>query len=489
MRERDRNMSILQELEPQKVFHYFEELSKIPRGTFDVKRVSDYCADFAKERGLEYIQDDALNVIIKKPGTAGYENSEPVIIQGHLDMVCQKTENSTHDFKTDPIEIYVDGNYVKAKDTTLGADDGIAVAYALAILDSDDIPHPPLEIIFTIDEEIGMGGAKAIDLSGIKGTMFINIDSDEEGTLLAGCAGGVNYKIDLPIKREEKTGTVAEIKISGLAGGHSGAEIHKQRGNANKLMGRLLLMLSSKLEYNLIKVNGGDKENVIPSFNTAKVMIASDKVALFKSIITETEHTWKFEFGTDESDVQVTAGFEDNQSEYVLTTECTKKAVFMITATPDGVQGYNRELAGLVETSLNMGVLETKEDLVSARFMVRSSVESKKEEMKQMLTLWAEQLGASAEMTADFPAWMYKPDSKLRPIMLDTYKEVFGTEPILTTLHAGLECGILSGQKPDLDCVSFGPFMLDIHSVKERLDIASTKRMWDYLLVVLKNCK
>ena len=249
-------MAVLENLEPKKVFHFFEEISKVPRGTFDTKKISDFCVEFAKERNLEYIQDDTNNVIIKKPGTAGYENSDPVIIQGHLDMVCEKRPGSTHDFKKDGLELYVEDGFVKAKDTTLGADDGIAVAMAMALLDSDDIPHPPIEAVFTIDEETGMYGAIALDFSNLKGKTLINVDSEIEGILTTGCAGGINIEARIPFHREKMDGTEVLVKVHGLLGGHSGMEIDKQRGNANKMMGRLLDAVSKEVKFHMVSING-----------------------------------------------------------------------------------------------------------------------------------------------------------------------------------------------------------------------------------------
>ncbi len=257
-------MAVLENQEPQKVFQFFEEMCQIPHGTFDTKRISDYCVAFAKDRGLEVIQDEANNVIIRKPGTAGYEESEPVIIQGHLDMVCEKTADSPHDFKTDGLELYVEDGYLKAKDTTLGGDDGIAVAMAMAVLDSDDIPHPPIETLFTVDEEDGMGGAHAIDLTLLKGRKLINLDSEEEGILTTGCAGGIQYVTEIPVQREERDGQLVKIRIHGLLGGHSGAEIHKQRGNSHKMMGRLLYHIAREIPFHLACVGGGS--NAIGSF-------------------------------------------------------------------------------------------------------------------------------------------------------------------------------------------------------------------------------
>ncbi len=481
----------LENLEPKLVFHYFEELSKIPHGTFDTKRISDYCVEFAKGLGLEYIQDEANNVIIKKPGTAGYENSAPVIIQGHLDMVCEKTQESAHDFKTDPLELYVEDGYLCAKDTTLGGDDGIAVAYAMAVLASNDLAHPPIEALFTTDEEEGMGGANALDMSVLKGRMLINIDSEVEGTLVAGCEGGYENPVTVPIDREEKTGTVITVNINGLKGGHSGLEIHEQHGNANKLMGRMLMTLAAKgVDFALVDFNGGSKPNVITPFATVKIVVPCPNCAKkAMELISEYEAVLKTEFGADEPDIVFTVASEDNQTVSALTKESTKNITFFITATPDGVECFSRDIDGLVETSLNLGIVSTREDSVWADFRVRSAVQSKKDNLKVVLAMWAEHFGGTASVEAEYPAWVFKTDSKLRPIMIDTYKEMFGHEPEVATIHAGLECGLFAGKLEGLDSVSFGPNMMNVHSVNEKLSVDSVGRMWEYLKAVLKNCK
>lgn len=482
-------MSVLEGLEPKAVFHYFEELSKIPRETFDSKRASDFCAEFAKARGLAYIQDEAHNVIIKKAGTAGYEESEPVIIQGHLDMVCVKTDESEHDFKNEPLDIYVEDGYIKARDTSLGGDDGIAVAYALAILDSDEIPHPPLEVIFTADEEVGMVGAGAIDLSVLEGNMLINMDSEVEGTILAGCAGAFTYNMSLPVEREEKNGSIVTVSVKGLAGGHSGIEIHEQRGNAHKIVGRILNSIKTKYDYAFVEMNGGTKENVISFVSKAKIMVAAEDAEAVKAYVEELGATIKSEFGNDEQGLKISVKVDDNVTADVCTKESTEKIVFLLIATPNGVREYSRALKGLVETSNNLGAVTTTEDHVDLLFMPRSSVESKKKELKELLDTFAAFTGASVDYYGDYPGWMYKIDSKIRPIAVETYEELFGKSPIVTTIHAGLECGLLSGKRPELDCISFGPNMHEAHSTNEKLDIASTQRMWEYLLAVLKKCK
>lgn len=488
-RKRGQYMSALEHLEPKSVFHFFEELCKIPRGTFDTKRVSDYCVNFAKERDLEYIQDEANNVIIRKPGTEGYENSEPVILQGHLDMVCEKTEDSQHDFSKDPIEPYVEGEYITAKDTSLGGDDGIAVAYVLAVLDSNSLEHPPIEAVFTADEEVGLCGAEKIDLSVLKGKKLINIDSEEEGTIISGCAGGFRLTAEIPAERETKSGDAVEIVIRGLRGGHSGIEIDEQRGNANKLIGRILNSLRAKASYRLIEVEGGTKDNVITPAAKAVVLADGKDTDGVKNYLAELAEAIKAEFGKDEPNLEITVRVTNDVTTEVCSKAATEKVVFYIMATPDGVQGFNRELAGTVDTSLNMGVVVTKEDKIAINCMVRSSVESQKLALREKLEAFAAMVGAEVKVHGEYPAWMYRAESELREIMIETYKDMFGHTPVVATIHGGLECGLFSGKRPDLDCVSIGPNMKDVHSVNEKIEIASIQRMWNYLTEILKNCK
>lgn len=480
-------MPILEDLEPKQVFHYFEELSQIPRGTFNTKAVSDYCVKFANDHGLEVIQDEINNVIIKKPGTAGYEASEPVIIQGHLDMVCEKTGDSDHDFTKDPLDLYVEDGFVKARNTTLGADNGIAVAMALALLDSKDIEHPPIEAVFTIDEEVGMGGAEGIDLSPLKGKMLLNLDSEDEDTITAGCAGGFSFRMYLPIERKTVKGDCLEVLLKGLKGGHSGLEIDQQRGNANKLVGRLLNHLSQKMDFSLVEVQGGAKDNVITPFS--KFTIVTSDSAKAQAEIADMLDIWKQEFGPDEPNLEIVVTETKDTEKAAMTDMDMKKTIFFLNNCQYGVNGYSRSLKGLVETSNNLGVAVTEEDKLTFVMLVRSSVSSKLEEMKEAFISWTEFLGGSYEIAGAYPAWAYKVDSKIRPLVADVYERVYGKKPNISTIHAGLECGLLTGKKPDLDCVSFGPNMFDVHSFNERLDIASTGRLWNFLKEILKACK
>lgn len=480
-------MAVLTDIEPKEVFHFFEEISRIPRGSFNTKGISDYCVQFAKERKLEVYQDGWNNVIIKKPGTKGYENSEPVILQGHLDMVCEKTEESEHDFLTDPLELMVEDGYVKAKDTTLGADDGIAIAMALAVLDSDTLEHPPIEALFTVDEEVSMDGAANIDLSRLKGTMLINLDSEEDDRLTAGCAGGFRFACEIPVQKTTVKGHGLLVEVCGLRGGHSGVEIDRQRGNANKLAGRLLYRLGREQELHLAEINGGARENVITSLNRS--MVVTDDREKTVRLITDMKEAWRQEFGSDEPglDIRVT---ELGEKEYtVFTEESMKKVVGFLVNCPNGVDEYSRSLKGLVETSDNLGVVKTRDESVRFLVLVRSGASTKLEEFKDRLGALADLLGADTSIDSGYPAWTFRETSRIRPITADAFEEVFGVRPEITTIHAGLECGLLSGKKPELDCISFGPNMKDVHSFHERLEIASAEKIWKVLKIILKRCK
>ena len=480
-------MAVLENIEPKEVFRFFEEMCQIPRGTFDTKRISDYCVAFAKERNLEVIQDEVNNVIIKKPGTAGYEDSEPVILQGHLDMVCEKRPDSAHDFSKDPIELVVDGDSVRAKDTTLGGDDGIAVAMALAVLDSTDIPHPPIEAVFTIDEEVGMGGAIALDMSGLKAHKVLNIDSEVEGILTTGCSGGFTCTTEIPVTRKAMEGTVVRIKIHGLQGVHSGIEINKQRGNAHKMMGRLLNRIAQEEEISLIRISGGAKDNVIAMECTAEFFTGhSDEV---KKAAEEMKAVWDNEFMGDEPTLMVDVEVEEGVAAEALDRESTDRVISYIVICPNGVQTLARKLDNLVETSLNLGILATEDSVVRSVSLIRSSVESKKVLLREQMEQCAKLVSAKTSISNEYPAWQYNPNSELLELMNDTYKELFGKEPVISAVHAGLECGMFLGKRPDLDCVSFGPDIPNVHSFNESVDIASTERMWNYLKAILARLK
>lgn len=479
-------MGVLSNLEPKEVFHYFEEICNIPHPSYKEEKISNYCVDFAHKHGLEVYQDDLKNIIIIKEATPGYEQIEPIIIQGHLDMVCEKEADYEIDFENDGLELLIEGDYVTAKGTTLGGDDGIAVAYGLAILASDTISHPRLEVIFTVAEEVGMEGATGIDVSMLKGKKLLNIDSEEEGYMLISCAGGCRADCSLPVSWERKTGIAVDVTVTGLIGGHSGVEINKGLGNSNTLLGRVLLEAGQAAEYNLISMEGGAKDNAIPRESKARVLLDSAFVNDFISSVELSNQHISQELSTSDPDVKITVITAGETTEDVLSGDLSKKAVLLITHLPNGIQRMSDNIEGLVESSLNLGVLLLTKENLSLRYSVRSSVKSYKEYLLSKLNALVKYFGGSVLVAGDYPAWEYKKDSKLREDMIDVYKKMYGKEPIIQAIHAGLECGILSSKIEGLDCVSFGPNMAGIHTTEEKLSISSTKRVWEYLLEVLK---
>ncbi len=482
-------MAVLENLEPKKVFEIFEEICKIPHGSHNTKQISDFCMNFAAKRGLDASQDEVGNVFIRKEASPGFENSEGVILQGHLDMVCAKTEDSSHDFMKDGLELYVEDGYVKAKDTTLGGDDGIAVAMALAVLDSHTIEHPPLEVLLTVDEEVGLDGANAFDFTQMKGSKLINIDSEEEGILTVGCAGAIMAESRIPIHRQKKSGSLIRINIHGLMGGHSGCEIQKQRGNAHKMMGRLLNHMMKEISLNLVEVNGGAQDNVISMISVAEILVPVEQVEKALALVQEMKETWDAEFMGCEPNLAVDTFVSHDSTIDVCDDRSTRSTVAFLVICPNGVIEYSRKLAGFVETSLNMGIVETASDYIRTVHMLRSSVDSRDLETWERFEQCANAVGAKAIFRSSYDAWPLKIDSKLQKIMVDTYKDLYGEDMRVETMHAGLECAVFCVTNPELDCVSFGPNIWDVHSFNEKLDIASTERCWKYLVEVLKRCK
>lgn len=482
-------MYILNELEPKRVFYYFEEISRIPHGSRNTKAISDYLVAFAKEHNLKWIQDDSNNVLIFKNGTTGYEQSEPIIIQGHMDMVCECEKDCTIDFEKEGLSLYVEGDFVKAKGTTLGGDDGIAIAYALAILESDEIPHPPLEVIITVDEEIGMFGAFALDLSMVKAKKMLNIDSDVEGHFLTSCAGGITVGGEIPISRIVQKGLLLNLSVTGLLGGHSGAEIDKERGNANVLMGRVLKQLTKVTPFGIVSLAGGLKDNAIPRTCNATLLLPLESKAFAEEEIMSLNNILLKEFLLTDKDVTVEFSFGDVTECNMLDFASVQKVIYFLRTVPNGVLHMSSIMQGLVETSLNLGIIELKEDMFITKNSIRSSVSSRKEEVTERVCNIIEFLGGEASTDGDYPAWEYKTDSVVRKQMGEVYRELFDEEPVFEAIHAGLECGIFSEKIKDLDCVSFGPNNYDIHTPQERLSIASTERIWKLILEFLKRSK
>ena len=470
-------------LQPASVFGYFEKLCSYPHGSGNTKQISDYLVSFAKEHGLRYIQDSLNNVILFGDGTCGYEDHEPVVLQGHIDMVCDKDADCTIDMDTQGLDVTHDDTHVFAKGTTLGGDNGIAVAYTLALLADKTIPHPPLEVIITVDEETGMFGATGIDLSMLKGRTLINLDSEDEGIFTVSCAGGARGTISLPVHRRAVYGPCVRLTVEGLRGGHSGVDIHKNRANANKVMGELLSRVQKLMPLCITKMSGGSKDNVI----THSCQVTLVAMGMYPEKINEVAQQLENEIREqyDEPNVKIYGDDVDALGGNALTTEDTAKVIALLCAAPNGVQAWSQDIEGLVQTSLNLGVVRL-DDQLHMTFAVRSSVNQEKRELLARLRELAEFNGAGYSEVGDYPAWEYKKDSRLRDTMIKVYRQMYGNEPEVVAIHAGLECGILSDKLPGLDCVSIGPNMLDIHTSREKLEIASTRRTWEFLLEILK---
>ena len=473
----------LEYLEPKSVFRFFEELSAIPHGSGNTKMISDYLVSFAKDHGLRYIQDSTNNVILFQEGTAGYEEHAPVILQGHMDMVCEKDVSCQLDMQTEGLQIGHDGTWVFANGTTLGGDNGIAVAYALALAADQTIPHPPLEIVITVDEETGMYGAAGIDLSDLKGRTMLNLDSEDEGIFTVSCAGGARGTISLPITRRAVYGPCIKLTVEGLQGGHSGVEIHKNRANANKVMGVLLSRVQELMPLCITGFRGGAKDNAIPRSCQVTLVAMGIHLDRINAITEELQQQLRAEL--DEPEAIVRGDDVEALGGNALTTEDTAKVIALLNAVPNGVQSWSEDIKGLVQTSLNLGVAQLEEEL-QLTFAVRSSVNQEKRDLLDQLKEIAHQFGGSYSETGDYPAWEYKKDSHLRDTMVHVYETMFGQTPQVVAIHAGLECGLLSEKLPGLDCVSIGPDMQDIHTSRERLSIASVERTWQFLLEILK---
>ena len=473
----------LEGLEPRSVFRFFEEICAIPHGSHHTKAISDYLVAFAKSHKLEYIQDESNNVILFAPGTCGMEDHAPVILQGHMDMVCEKDVDCPLDMAVDGLDLTHDEVSVYARGTTLGGDDGIAVAYALAILDDGSIPHPPLEVIITVDEEVGMLGAAAIDLSMLKGRTMVNLDSEEEGFFTVSCAGGARSTITLNAERKAVYGPCVRLTVENLRGGHSGEEIHKNRANANKVMGEFLGRIQKLMPLCLTSFTGGSKDNAIPRSCQATVVAMGIGIERINDIAAQLQQEIRENF--DEPEATVQAFDVDALGGNALTTTATADVISLLCAAPNGVQAYCPDMEGLVQTSLNMGIAKLG-DRFSVTFCVRSSVNQEKEALLQKLRDLADFYNGTYSQMGTYPAWEYKKESKLRDVMVPIYTEMFGKEPQVLAIHAGLECGLLSDKLPGLDCVSIGPQMHDIHTSREKLEIASTERTWKFLLAVLK---
>lgn len=482
-------MAVLENYEPKQVFHYFEEICKIPHGSGNTKEISDYLVSFAKEHDLAYVQDEMNNVVIFKPAAPGYEEAPTVILQGHMDMVCEKRADVEHDFTKDGLKLSVENGYLSANGTTLGGDDGIAVAYGLAILADKELAHPALEVLFTVDEETGLLGADGFDCSVLKGKRMINLDSEEEGSLWVSCAGGVAGNTHLFVQRVEGTGKHLQITINGLMGGHSGAEIHKNRASANILMGQFLFELQNNCGYALFALEGGQKDNAITRESIADILVLPEEEELVYAAAEKLQKNFREEYAGSDENIAVTVTDLGETDAMVLHPTSQEKVIFYLMNMPFGVKKMSGTIEGLVETSCNPGILKLEEGELYIQTSIRSSVGVAKEALSRKIGYLTEFLGGEYDVEGIYPAWEYRKESPLRDKMVAVYEKMFEKKPEVVAIHAGLECGLFYEKIEGLDCISLGPNILDIHTSEERLDMESTRRTWEYLLEVLKNLK
>mgnify|MGYP004530828959 FL=1 len=480
-------MRILENLEPQNVFYYFEEICKIPHGSGNTGQISDYLKAFADEHGLYCRQDELNNIIMIKEASKGYEDHEPVLLQGHMDMVAVKDADCTIDMTKDGLQLEILGDRLTAKGTSLGGDDGIAVAFGLALLAGEEYRHPRIELILTVDEEVGMEGATGLTVDDLTAKRMINLDQEEEEIFITGCAGGARIDIRKKTETEQVKGMLCKLKISGLQGGHSGQEIDKERGNAICLMGRLLAALQEKTPVYLKEVSGGTADNAIPNEVCAEIVVTewTEDIAAFME---EKFCGLKAEFAGKEDGLkcELQVGAEDALIE-VCNRKDSEQWIHLLNVIPHGVIANSVKMKGLVETSLNPGILNVSavEGMVSTS--VRSSNAAAKEALINQLKSLAALCDATVGIRGDYPGWDYDPDSPLREKMVSIYEEMYGVKPQIEAIHAGLECGIFQSKILGLDCVSIGPDMQDIHTTRETLSIPSVQRVWKFLLKVLES--
>jgi len=480
---------LLSGLEPSEVFSYFNDLTRIPRCSGNERQISDYLVGFAKDKGLDVIQEPCLNVIIKKAATPGYENAPAVILQSHVDMVCSKDPELEFDFSKDPIPVAVEGDMVRTVGTTLGADNGIGVAIALAILGSEEISHPGLTGLFTVSEETGLVGASLLNPQSLEGDILINLDSEEEGVFLGACAGGTHLDIKLPVSRIDTSfDKTYRIDVDGLLGGHSGAEIDKNRANAIMVMGRLLEFLPEKIDIETLSLSGGDKMNAIPSSASVLVNIPGKNIEDFIGLIKEFTQSIKREYRVADPDLRIKAEPAE-KADKVLDRKSSGALLDLLRLIPAGVQTMSEDIPGLVESSINPGVLTENDGVITLSCLIRSSLGSLRQEIHKRVERLAALVGAEIEVISDYPEWEFKSDSYIRDLMAETWKELYDNPPKVTAIHAGLECGIIGAKKPGLDMVSLGPDTFNVHTPRENISISSVNRVYKFLVELLSKVK
>lgn len=479
-------MSKSERFENDRVFHYFKEISKIPRGSGNSKAISDYLVAFASARSLECVKDDFNNVIIYKDGTEKCNNNRSIMLQAHMDMVCEKTKDSAHDFLKDGIEIVVDDNYIRAKDTSLGADDGIGMSYILALLDSKDIIHPPLEAVFTADEEIGLLGAAEIDSQYIKSKYLINLDSEKEGTFYVGCAGAMGGTTEIDVSFEEIPGSEWKIELTGLLGGHSGIDVDKNRGNAAILMGRFLFELKTEMEFYLSSFKSGENNNAIPAKAEASIVIGKEDEEILRQKINQYLLELRKEYTGCENTIEFCGKRTGTGNVTVIGEEDRNRILDFLMLYPNGMYKKCGYLDNVVETSCTLVTAELCDKSFYVFTSIRSSLETSKNYLWEKVVRLSKLVGGDTVYVRGYQAWEYKKDSKIQKLMVDTYQEMYGEKPNIMVLHAGLECVFFTQKISNLECISMGADIFDIHTTNEHVSISSIKRVWKYLLRVLE---
>ena len=465
---------------------YFERISEIPRGSYNEKAIADYIENFAKERNLECYKDSANNVFVRLPATKGYENEKAVLLQGHTDMVCEKNEGVQHDFEKDPLKLYEKDGWIRAEGTTLGADNGVAVAMMLYILDGAEGnlgAHPTIECLFTASEEVGLDGVKSFDYSLISARQMINMDSADESMIIAGCAGGIRSSMTFDFTPVDISGETLLITLKGLAGGHSGEDINRGRANANKLMSRVLLSLSEKVSVNIVSFMGGSKDNAIPREATA--IIATDDIIKACEVVDNISSEIKAELGKDDVGFSLNAKAVDCESKKMLNKADTDKIIFFGATVANGIFEMNKSIDGLVEFSRNFGISCVDTDNVELVFSTRSSIDSQIDHSISQLDSYAKMLGGKVRHYSRYPGWNFAERSEIREKYSDEYYKRFGEKPSILVIHAGLECGIIKENIPDMDIISCGPIILDLHSPDEALDKVSFEKFCGIIIGIL----
>lgn len=480
---------VLAEIEPNNVFHFFEDLTRIPRGSGNEDMVCSYLIKFAEDNGFSWAKDEMKNLLIRVPATSGYENHPTVIIQAHTDIVCEKNENTIHDFEKDPVKVEIDGDKIIAKETTLGADDGMGIAIAMALATDKTASHPPLELVFTSDEERGMTGVEAFDASVLKGRTLINLDADDEGVFVVGCAGGPVVRIEIPVSWEP-VGSGFEpvhIRVHGLKGGHSGEDIHRGRANSNKLLVRILNAIGRSMDYRISQISGGLMYNAIPREAEALIYAPAGQISEVISLTAEMQDIFKNEYRSIENDLEAIATPCDAKAEKVLKADAQKRLVDFITLSECGIVRMSPQLEGVVESSVSLGVVRLEDEKAVVLTMTRSSTESMYMNMYYNIVRLAELAGGTTQMMSNCPEWEFNPNSAIKELFGSVYEEMFNKKPKFLVLHAGLECGVFAKKIPEyVDMIAAGPDIRDLHTPGEYVTISSVQRFWKFFKEALR---